>query len=1024
MKEAKRPKGPKGQKRLKGSRGAFMPRLSLWSLLSLAAIFAPPAAAAPGAPQEISSWTDLETALRTNGDYILTADVAPENAFLADALTVPADVTAALDLNGHTVDRGYREQGFDGSVIKIYGTLTLMDSDPAAGGALTGGFPDQFGGGVQILGGTFNLQGGSITGNSVGKTGFFGTEGLGGGVYMQSGTFNMSGGAITGNEALGSSMGSSLGRGGGVYITGGTFTFSGGTISGNEAGQLGGGVYLASTYSGHDGKINVAGGATVAGNKVGGAASNVYLEEGGVLTVDGALTGTIGVIMPTPGVFTSGLSGNGTKENFTSDDTSYAVSLTDDGEAQLAPPPPAVTDVVATPTGGSWEGKVDISFNVANSPAGACPDWNAPFLSIVATDHATGSNYVAAASALSGDTGAADGPHAVTWDMSALLPEGFLSTNVTFTVAYLKMPDWCVLDLSGGSNAARYAVSCLDAPPADGFTNDLYRTDRLAMRLVAPEADGARPFYCAVFETTQRQWELVTGERPSYFTNETCYATRPVERVSWNAIRGDAATYDWPATNAVDESSFLGLLRARTGLSALDLPTEAQWEFACRAGTTTDYNNGRNSTGDNSDTNLNEVARYRFNGGYVNGVSRPDQGCAADHGTAAVGSYKPNAWGLYDMHGNVFEWCLDRYSSSGSGRVNRGGCWYDSAGYCTSSGRINSSPSIGIYYYGFRLVRTLSNDLEGERSAEAAAGAERVGTVCVGTSAPIALVPPPPSKAELAAEIAWKYLKATGTYFAQLKVTCTNGLAAGVGDLRFMFADRIGEDGKTEAALWSTPARAANPNMEYVDGETFRFVPLDASLIAEENVPATFGVSDRASATVPVAERTIELYVHRRVVPQTGNEGAAKVGNFVGYVSWTSGGELNAVPVVADPRAAGAFGFAGRSHGSATLLSPKALNESLAVGVPIAEGSSPYCRLTAFAIDGDVMRGTVEVGAGARAGALGANATVTLLGAAAPGGPFVELGAVAVEGDGAFSLAKPAGCAFFKLRLDIEEVVK
>ena len=443
MKEAKRPKGPKGQKRLKGSRGACALRLLL---LSLAASFAPPAAAAPGAPQEISSWADLETALRTNGDYILTADVTPDNPFWADALTVPADVTAALDLNGHTVDRGYREQGFDGSVIKIYGTLTLMDS--AAGGAITGGFPDQFGGGVQIQGGTFNLQGGIITGNSVGKTGFFGTEGLGGGVYMQSGSFNMSGGAITGNEALGSSMGSSLGRGGGVYITGGTFNFTGGTISGNEAGQLGGGVYLASTYSGHDGKINVAGGATVAGNKVGGAPSNVYLEEGGVLTVDGALTGTIGVIMPTPGVFTSGLSGNGTKENFTSDDTSYAVSLTDDGEAQLAPPPPAVTDVVATPTGGSWEGMVDIAFNVANSPAGACPDWNAPFLSIVATDHATGSNYVADVSALSARApyqlaaalAGSNGTHEVTWDMGAQGID-FVSTNVTFTVAYLKMPD-------------------------------------------------------------------------------------------------------------------------------------------------------------------------------------------------------------------------------------------------------------------------------------------------------------------------------------------------------------------------------------------------------------------------------------------------------------------------------------------------------------------------------------------------------------------------------------------------------
>ena len=187
---------------------------------------------------------------------------------------------------------------------------------------------------MQIQGGTFNLLGGSITGNSAGKTGFFGTQGLGGGVYMQFGTFNMSGGSITGNKALGSSMGSSLGRGGGVYVTGGTFNFTGGTISGNTAGSIGGGVYLASTSSGHDGRIKVSGGA-ITGNTVGGADSNVYLEGGGVLAVTGALTGTIGVTMQTPGVFTSGLSGKGTKKNFTSDDAGLAVSLTDAGEAKL-----------------------------------------------------------------------------------------------------------------------------------------------------------------------------------------------------------------------------------------------------------------------------------------------------------------------------------------------------------------------------------------------------------------------------------------------------------------------------------------------------------------------------------------------------------------------------------------------------------------------------------------------------------------------------------------------------------------
>ena len=289
-------------------------------------------------PTEISTWEDLQAVLTAGGDIILTADVTPDNPYWADALVINSGVLAALDLNGHTVDRGYTEQGFDGSVIKIYGTLTVLDS--ASGGSITGGFPDQYGGGVYNSGGTFNLLGGSITGNSVGKTGFFGSEGLGGGVYLQSGTFNMRGGAITGNKALGSSMGNSLGRGGGVYISGGTFNFAGGEISDNDADAIGGGVYFSSTYSGHDGKLSVSGGATVTGNTVGGAASNVFLEEGGVLAVSSSLTGTIGVTMQTPGVFTSGWKDKmdeaaATAEYFTSDDAGLVVSLTDGGEAQL-----------------------------------------------------------------------------------------------------------------------------------------------------------------------------------------------------------------------------------------------------------------------------------------------------------------------------------------------------------------------------------------------------------------------------------------------------------------------------------------------------------------------------------------------------------------------------------------------------------------------------------------------------------------------------------------------------------------
>jgi formylglycine-generating enzyme required for sulfatase activity/regulator of sirC expression with transglutaminase-like and TPR domain len=188
------------------------------------------------------------------------------------------------------------------------------------------------------------------------------------------------------------------------------------------------------------------------------------------------------------------------------------------------------------------------------------------------------------------------------------------------------------------------------------------------------EVTLTKPFYMGKYEVTQAQWESVMGNNPS--AREDKGAKLPVTNVSWN-----------------DCQEFIKKLNASTK-GGYRLPYEAEWEHACRAGTSTTYSYGDNLT--KSDANIEE-------GGSIK----------------AVGSYKPNAFGLYDMHGNVWEWCEDWYGSlqdgevidpkgptDGDGPVLRGGAYYQGASNARSSSRDGQLATKTSIFGGFRLART------------------------------------------------------------------------------------------------------------------------------------------------------------------------------------------------------------------------------------------------------------------------------------------------------------------------------
>jgi len=200
----------------------------------------------------------------------------------------------------------------------------------------------------------------------------------------------------------------------------------------------------------------------------------------------------------------------------------------------------------------------------------------------------------------------------------------------------------------------------------------------------------AKGFWMGRYEVTQGQYEAVMGTNPSNF-KKTCGKDCPVERVTWN-----------------DAKEFIAKLNARNDGFVYSLPSEAEWEYAARAGTTTAFAFGNSL----SSTQAN------FDGNYPYGNA--PKGPYLER-TTKVGSYAANAWGLYDMHGNVWEWVEDIYNrewysllptdgsanttrGDNSVRVLRGGSWDDSGYFTRSAIRNRGDLTLRFSYLGFRVV--------------------------------------------------------------------------------------------------------------------------------------------------------------------------------------------------------------------------------------------------------------------------------------------------------------------------------
>ena len=377
------------------------------------------------------------------------------------------------------------------------------------------------------------------------------------------------------------------------------------------------------------------------------------------------------------------------------------------------------------------------------------------------------------------------GPHSCTLKLKEVLKETrFKLSDLKFTATAWPVangPYYMAIDLVR-ENTVHYYATTNDLP--EPISSDRWRTTEMLFRKIPAKnvlwqmgtpADEyarnmtdktletrhwvklARNYYMGVFECTAKQWEYVYGTAKNCLDfsggSEDVWGTRPVDKVLFytsNVYNPGVRELGWPGENETaghtlqgSAASFIYSLRQKCGLGIyLDLPTEAQWEFACRGGKGSALYTGDEISPDsvtvdekglptlvNSEPTLEKISRYYLNSDAAN-ITDKSQVTDTRTGTARVGSYEPNAWGLYDMIGNVGEWVLDNRDNfvantkeepevdpvgkkveTLNDKVIRGGAWNSSdLRYGLRSGSRLRYANVGQTGRGFRMCLTLSED--------------------------------------------------------------------------------------------------------------------------------------------------------------------------------------------------------------------------------------------------------------------------------------------------------------------------